>query len=98
MARQAEPGSRPSFRCAAKLSVGFDERGGVLFHVLSGALSNITDLAATVAATAMLVKRAGLCRAAPTRLAEQIFTQEGLVVAWAAGSTSGRRPRTPNPA
>lgn len=46
-------------------------------HVLSGALSNITDLAATDATTAMLFKRAGLCGAAPTRPAEQNIHPRG---------------------
>src|SRR5947207_15998674 len=61
-------------------------------RVLSGALSNITDLAATDATTTMLVNVLVSVGQFQRDLQNEL-TREGLAAAWANGSTSGRRPR-----
>jgi transposase-like protein len=60
----------------------------VKLRVLSGALSGITNLAATDATTTMLVSVGQFQRDLQNEL-----TREGLAATWANGSTSGRRPR-----
>ncbi|MGX6608008.1 recombinase family protein [Micromonosporaceae bacterium Da 78-11] len=64
----------------------------VKLRVLSGALSNITDLAAADATTTMLVNVLVSVGQFQRDLQNEL-TREGLAAAWAAGSTSGRRPR-----
>lgn len=64
----------------------------VHLRVLSGALSNITDLAATDATTTMLVNIVVSVGQFQRDLQNEL-TRQGLAAAWAAGSTSGRRPR-----
>ncbi|MFG3417996.1 recombinase family protein [Micromonospora sp. NPDC048063] len=64
----------------------------VKLRVLSGALSNITDLAATDATTNMLVNVLVSVGQFQRDLQNEL-TREGLAAAWAKGSTSGRRPR-----
>jgi putative DNA-invertase from lambdoid prophage Rac len=64
----------------------------VKLRVLSGALSNVTDLAATDATTTMLVNIVVSVGQFQRDLQNEL-TRQGLAAAWAAGSTSGRRPR-----
>jgi DNA invertase Pin-like site-specific DNA recombinase len=64
----------------------------VKLRVLSGALSGITDLAATDATTTMLVNVLVSVGQFHRDLQNEL-TRDGLVAAWAAGSVSGRRPR-----
>lgn len=64
----------------------------VKLRVLSGALSGITDLAATDATTTMLVNVLVSVGQFQRDLQNEL-TREGLAAAWAAGATSGRRPR-----
>jgi DNA invertase Pin-like site-specific DNA recombinase len=64
----------------------------VKLRVLSGALSNIVDLAATDATTTMLVNVIVSVGQFQRDLQNEL-TRQGLAAAWAAGKTSGRRPR-----
>ncbi|MDG4757817.1 recombinase family protein [Micromonospora sp. WMMD710] len=64
----------------------------VTLRVLSGALSNITDLAATDATTTMLVNVLVSVGQFQRDLQNEL-TREGLAAAWASGTISGRRPR-----
>jgi DNA invertase Pin-like site-specific DNA recombinase len=64
----------------------------VKLRVLSGALSNIIDLAAPDATTTMLVNVVVSVGQFHRDLQNEL-TRQGLAAAWAAGSTSGRRPR-----
>ncbi|MBV9160264.1 MAG: recombinase family protein [Pseudonocardiales bacterium] len=64
----------------------------VKLHVLSGALSGITDLAATDATTTMLVNVL-ISVGQFQRDLQNELTREGLAAAWAKGTTSGRRPQ-----
>ena len=64
----------------------------VNLRVLSGALSNIVDLAATDATTTMLVNVVVSVGQFQRDLQNEL-TRQGLAAAWAAGKTSGRRPR-----
>lgn len=61
-------------------------------RVLSGALSGITDLAATDATTTMLVNVL-ISVGQFQRDLQNELTPEGLAAAWAKGTTSGRRPQ-----
>ncbi|RMI28857.1 recombinase family protein [Nocardia stercoris] len=65
---------------------------GVKLRVLSGALSGITDLAASDATTTMLVKVL-ISVGQFQRDLQNELTREGLAAAWAGGATSGRRPQ-----
>ncbi|MFI5938136.1 recombinase family protein [Actinoplanes sp. NPDC051494] len=64
----------------------------VKLRVLSGALSNIADLAATDATTTMLVNIVVSVGQFQRDLQNEL-TRDGLAAAWASGKTSGRRPR-----
>ena len=64
----------------------------VKLRVLSGALSGITDLAATDSTTTMLVNVLVSVGQFHRDLQNEL-TRDGLAAAWAAGSVSGRRPR-----
>jgi len=64
----------------------------VKLRVLSGALSGITDLAATDATTTMLVNVL-ISVGQFQRDLQNELTREGLAAAWAKGTTSGRRPQ-----
>lgn len=64
----------------------------VKLRVLSGALSGITDLAATDATTTMLVNVLVSVGQFQRDLQNEL-TREGLAAAWAQGSKSGRRPQ-----
>src|SRR3954447_6652895 len=68
------------------------QRHQVKLRVLSGALSSITDLAATDATTTMLVNIVVSVGQFQRDLQNEL-TRDGLSAAWAAGSVSGRRPR-----
>ncbi|MGH3824624.1 MAG: recombinase family protein [Pseudonocardiaceae bacterium] len=65
---------------------------GVKLRVLSGALSGITDLAATDATTTMLVNVLVSVGQFQRDLQNEL-TREGLAAAWAQGAKSGRRPQ-----
>ncbi|MFE9328512.1 recombinase family protein [Nocardia sp. NPDC052278] len=65
---------------------------GVKLRVLSGALSGITDLAATDATTTMLVNVL-ISVGQFQRDLQNELTREGLAAAWAQGARSGRRPQ-----
>lgn len=65
---------------------------GVKLRVLSGALSNIVDLAAADATTTMLVNVVVSVGQFQRDLQNEL-TRQGLAAAWASGKTSGRRPR-----
>ncbi|MEU5940947.1 recombinase family protein [Micromonospora sp. NPDC047548] len=71
---------------------GWCQQHQVKLRVLSGALSGITDLAATDATTTMLVNVLVSVGQFQRDLQNEL-TREGLAAAWAKGSTSGRRPR-----
>jgi transposase-like protein len=64
----------------------------VKLRVLSGALSNLTDLAATDATTTMLVNVLVSVGQFQRDLQNEL-TRDGLAAAWAQGAVSGRRPR-----
>jgi DNA invertase Pin-like site-specific DNA recombinase len=64
----------------------------VRLRVLSGALSNLVDLAATDATTTMLVNVVVSVGQFQRDLANE-NTRDGLAAAWAEGKRSGRRPR-----
>ncbi|PZS25018.1 MAG: resolvase [Pseudonocardiales bacterium] len=64
----------------------------VKLRVLSGALSGITDLAATDATTTMLVNVL-ISVGQFQRDLQNELTREGLAAAWANGAKSGRRPQ-----
>lgn len=64
----------------------------VKLRVLSGALSSITDLAATDSGTTMMVNVLVSVGQFHRDLQNEL-TRQGLAAAWAAGSVSGRRPR-----
>jgi DNA invertase Pin-like site-specific DNA recombinase len=68
------------------------QRHQVKLRVLSGALSSITDLAATDATTTMLVNIVVSVGQFQRDLQNEL-TRDGLSAAWAAGSVSGRRAR-----
>ena len=71
---------------------GWCQEHGVKLRVLSGALSGITDLAATDATTTMLVNVLVSVGQFQRDLQNEL-TREGLAAAWAQGSKSGRRPQ-----
>ena len=64
----------------------------IQLRVLSGALSNIVDLAATDATTTMLVNIVVSVGQFQRDLQNEA-TRDGLAAAWSEGKTSGRRPR-----
>lgn len=68
------------------------QRHQVKLRALSGLLSIITDLSATDATTTMLVNILVSVGQFQRDLQNEL-TREGLAAAWAAGATSGRRPR-----
>ncbi|MGV9679129.1 recombinase family protein [Nocardia sp. NPDC003482] len=68
------------------------QQHGVQLRVLSGALSGITDLAATDATTTMLVNVL-ISVGQFQRDLQNELTREGLAAAWAQGAKSGRRPQ-----
>jgi putative DNA-invertase from lambdoid prophage Rac len=71
---------------------GWCQQHGVKLRVLSGALSSITDLAATDATTTMLVNVLVSVGQFQRDLQNEL-TREGLAAAWAQGAKSGRRPQ-----
>jgi putative DNA-invertase from lambdoid prophage Rac len=71
---------------------GWCQQRGVKLRVLSGALSTITDLAATDATTTMLVNVLVSVGQFQRDLQNEL-TREGLAAAWAQGAKSGRRPQ-----
>ncbi|GAA4595072.1 hypothetical protein GCM10023194_63680 [Planotetraspora phitsanulokensis] len=71
---------------------GWCQQHGVKLRVLSGALSGITDLAASDATTTMLVKVLVSVGQFQRDLQNEL-TREGLAAAWATGAKSGRRPQ-----
>jgi DNA invertase Pin-like site-specific DNA recombinase len=101
LARYARPGDRLTvselYRLCRDLSDilavrDWCQQHQVKLRVLSGALSNITDLAATDATTTMLVNIVVSVGQFQRDLQNEL-TRQGLAAAWVAGSTSGRRPR-----
>ncbi|MFI6369184.1 recombinase family protein [Nocardia sp. NPDC050630] len=68
------------------------QQHSVKLRVLSGALSGITDLAATDATTTMLVNVL-ISVGQFQRDLQNELTREGLATAWAQGTRSGRRPQ-----
>jgi putative DNA-invertase from lambdoid prophage Rac len=101
LTRYARPGDRPTvselYRLCRDLTDilalrAWCQQHQVRLRVLSGALSNITDLAATDATTTMLVNVLVSVGQFQRDLQNEL-TREGLAAAWANGSTSGRRPR-----
>jgi putative DNA-invertase from lambdoid prophage Rac len=71
---------------------GWCQQHHVKLRVLSGALSTITDLAATDATTTMLVNVL-ISVGQFQRDLQNELTREGLAAAWANGAKSGRRPQ-----
>lgn len=101
LARYARPGDKLTvselYRLCRDLADilairGWCQRHQVKLRVLSGALSGITDLAATDATTTMLVNVLVSVGQFQRDLQNEL-TREGLAAAWAKGRTSGRRPR-----
>lgn len=101
LARYARPGDRLTvselYRLCRDLADilalrAWCQQRQVKLRVLCGALSSITDLAATDATTTRLVNVLVAVGQFQRDLQNEL-TREGLAAAWAGGSTSGRRPR-----